>query len=157
MLLFLVNISEMEVGNLKLNRSRTRLKTALLAKFDPENLSHITYTPKFSQQIYTDLKNGILNLKISRNPSIGGKVPSLNVMCNTWHQRQSVSPSSLTKERENSEQWMGVSVVCILWRQMIKYMTHEVMAPLSLWLPVSTASIIIIRICRNPPGYIPPA
>ena len=32
---------------------------ALLAKLDSENLSHIIYTPKFSQQIYTDLKNGL--------------------------------------------------------------------------------------------------
>ena len=35
---------------------------ALLAKFDPENLTHITYTPKFSQRIYTDLKNGLWSL-----------------------------------------------------------------------------------------------
>ena len=35
---------------------------ALLAKFDPENLSHVTYTPKFSQQIYKDLKNGLWSL-----------------------------------------------------------------------------------------------
>ena len=32
---------------------------AVLAKFDPENLSHIIYAPKFSQRIYTDLRNGL--------------------------------------------------------------------------------------------------
>ena len=50
---------------------------ALLVKLDPENLSHITYTLKFSQQIQTDLKNGLWSLWISGNPPIGGKVPSL--------------------------------------------------------------------------------
>ena len=50
---------------------------ALLAKFDHENLSHITYTSKFSQQIYTDLKNGLWSLWTGGNLPIGGKVPSL--------------------------------------------------------------------------------
>ena len=50
---------------------------ALLAKFYSENLSHIKYTQKFSQQIYTDLKNGPWSLWIGGNLLIDGKVTSL--------------------------------------------------------------------------------
>ena len=49
---------------------------------------------------------------------------------------------------------MDVCVVSILRRQMLKYAIREVMAPLSLRLPVFIVSIVIIQICCNAPGEI---